>query len=199
MKDVSIGNAAPKNRSINVDANLLGEWIAEQAKLRRAIVRYLAILGGTLVAGAVVVPTLWRATATASNQAHALQRGVAELDSQLSASDQAAKEAQPSIVVTAMCERTRRSFGRLAQELNVILRAGGSRTMLTGLRTEVQAGEIHLVAQAMAEDDGAADDFALRAGDDKAKVAGIVTSRPSAQLGLRGLSFEYVKRIGVDQ
>ena len=197
MNDSSFGSAAPKNRSINVGANLLGEWIAEQAALRREIGRYGALLAGCLVVAGAALPTLWRASTQASREAAGLRVEVAALDAQLVLSDRARKAAQPALVVAAMRDRTGGAFDRLLAQVDRVLGAGNSRTAMASMRCEVQGGEAHLVVQADAEEDGAADAFVRNAGEEGAKVDAITSSRPSSLLAPQGLAFQYEKRIGV--
>lgn len=197
MNDSSFGSAAPKNRSINVGANLLAEWIAEQARLRREIGRYAALLGVSVLLSATVLPVLWRASTDASRQAAALHSDVKGLDAALAVSDHARKVAQPALVVEAMCGTTTASFDRLLTEVDRVLGAGNSRTAVSTFHCDVQSGEAHLVALTDAEEGGAADAFARNASDPRAKVDAITTSRPSHLLAPDGLAFVYEKRIGV--
>src|SRR5205814_10700187 len=99
MKPISFGSAAPKDRAIDVGANLLGEWIEEQARKRRATLRDGSILGASALFALIVVPILLRSTGEASRSAAALRAGVTRLDRELEASDLAKKEAQPGLLV----------------------------------------------------------------------------------------------------
>ena len=199
MKQNLFGSAAPKSRPFDVGANLLGEWIAEQAKLRREIYRSCAIAGGSLAVAAVTIPILWQDGTAAAVQAGKLKLGVKQLDTQLVASDKARKDAQPSIVVGDMCKRTRASFDFLIGQTDRVLRAGNPHMVLSGLRTEVTAAEAHTTIQAFAEDDGAIDAFARKVSEAGAKVDAVTNSRPSPLLAPAGLSFQYEKRMVVPQ
>jgi len=197
MKQNLFGNAAPKHRNIDVGANLLGEWIAEQARLRREIARYGAVFSAAVFVGGAVVPSLWNAGTRCAVDAKKLKLGVAQLDAQLAITDKAKKDAQPALVVDAMCGRTRSSFDFFVGQTEKVLRASNPRMVLSGLRSDVTAGETHISVQGFAEDETAADAFARKVNDPSAKVDAITNSRPSELLGPNGLSFEYVKRIGV--
>lgn len=197
MKQNLFGNAAPKHRTIDVGANLLGEWIAEQTKLRREIARYGAALTVAVLVGVAAVPALWNAGTRCVADVKKLKLGVAQLDAQLAITDKAKKDAQPALVVDAMCGRTRTSFDFLIAETEKVLRAGNPKMVLSGLRSDVTAGEAHITVQAFAEDETAADSFARKVNDPDSKVDAITNSRPSALLAPDGLSFEYMKRIGV--
>ncbi len=197
MKQSLFGSAAPKNRTINVGANLLGEWIVEQAKLRREIARFGAVLAAAVLVGVAVVPPVWNSGTRCAVDAKKLKVGIAQLDAQLAITDRAKKEAQPALVVDAMCGRTRASFDFLIAQTEKVLRAGNPQMVLSGLRSDVTAGEAHVTVQAFAEDETAADSFARKVSDPDSKVDAITNSRPSALLAPGGLSFEYMKRIGV--
>ena len=197
MKDSSFGNAALKPRTINVGANLLGEWIAERDRERREVGRYGALLGASLLVAALVLPTLGRESAQSSRQASEYRAKVAELDAALKVAEETKKAAQPGLVVKAMCVRTAGSFDRLLGELDRVLSAGSARTALASVRCDVSAGEAHLTVRADAEGDEAADAFARNAGEEGAKVDAIVSSRPSTALAPQGVGFSYEKRIGV--
>lgn len=197
MKDSSFGSAAPKSRSINVGANLLGEWISERARQRQQVIRYGALLGASLLLAGLSVPPLWRAAGAAAHEASGLKQRVASLDEQLAIADKAQKAAHPGIVVKAMCDRTGGSFDRFMAQMNRVLGAGNSRMAFASVHGDVIAAQAHIVVQADAEDDGAADAFAQAASDPSASVDGIVTSRPSHLLAEQGVGFQYEKRIGV--
>ena len=197
MNHSSFGSAAPKDRGIDVGANLLGEWIEEQAQVRKASLRDGAILAASLLFALVAGPLLWKAVGESSSQAAVLRAGVARLDRELDVSGRARKAAQPALLVDEMRKGTRASFDRLMDRTNAVLRAGNPRTALSSVRCEVQGGEAHLVVQGFGEDDAAADAFARDAGDERTKVAAITSSRPSELLGTRGVGFEYVQRIEV--
>ena len=199
MNDSSFGSAAPKSRSLNVGANLLREWTTEQARRRRQVARYGALLGASLVLGVGTLPRLIGAENARAQEATRLRKSVAALDEQLAISDQERKAAQPALVVNAMDARADASLDRLLSQLSRILGAGNARLALTSLRCDVQAGEAHLVVQADAEEDGAADAFARNAGEQGAKVDAIVNSRPSHLLAPGGTGFQYEKRIGVGE
>ncbi|RYG25342.1 hypothetical protein EON82_07460 [bacterium] len=199
MKQSSFGNAAPKHRSIDVGANLLSQWAEEQAKLRKEIARYGLLLAAALMLGIGTTPWLWKRGSAIVTKAASLKTETAELDKQLEDTDKARKAAQPIVVVNEMCERTRKRFDFFRAQLERPLRAGNARMVLSNVRCEVVATESHLVAQAFAEEEGAAEAFARNAAEEGAKVDGITTSRPSTLLGPSGLGFQYEKRIGVPQ
>ncbi|GEM_PF-3257277 len=197
MSESSFGNAAPKSRSINIGANLLGEWIEEQARTRRDLARSFALLGLTVATVGIALPTLLRGAGEAGAKAAAMKGRVTKLDEALAVSDKARKEAQPTLAVEGMRGRTQASFDRLLDELDGALRAGNARTVLSSVHADVQAGEIHLIVLAEAEEDGAADAFARNAEEAGASVDAITNSRPSRLLGPQGLSFQYEKRTKV--
>ena len=199
MNDSSFGSAAPKSRSLNVGANLLREWTTEQARRRRQVARYGALLGASLVLGVGTLPRLIGAENARAQEATRLRKSVAALDEQLAISDQERKAAQPALVVNAMDARADASLNRLLSQLSLVLSAGNARLAFTSLRCDVQAGEAHLVVQADAEEDGAANAFARNAGEQGAKVDAIVNSRPSHLLAPGGIGFQYEKRIGVGE
>ena len=199
MNDSSFGSAAPKTRSLNVGANLLREWTTEQARRRRQVARYAALFGASLVLGVGTLPRLIGSVEERSREIIRLRKTLAALDEQLAISDRERKAAQPALVVDAMNRRTDGSHDRLLSQLARVLGAGNARVALTSLRCDVQAGEAHLVVQADAEEDGAADAFARNAGEQGAKVDAIVNSRPSHLLAPGGIGFQYEKRIGVGE
>lgn len=126
-----------------------------------------------------------------------LIRGIERLDKSLEASEKARKEAQPVLVIREMNDHTGTMFDALYGQLSKSLAAGNSRMALSNVREEVQSGEIHIVVQGFGETDAAVQAYADAAADPAAKVASITNSRPSDLLGKDGVSFEYVKRIGV--
>ncbi len=199
MNDSSFGSAGLKNRSINVNANLLSEWIAEQARLRREVVRYAALLGGALVLVVTAMPPLLSAASTEAGHGADLRRQIASFDASLKTADRARQAAQPALVVKTMCDRTTGSFGRFLGQLNRALGAGNARTAISSMRLDITGGEAHLVVVADAEEDGAADAYARNVSEEGAKVDAITSSHPSTLLAAQGIGFTYEKRIGVSQ
>jgi hypothetical protein len=199
MKQSSFGNAAPKHRSIDVGANLLSQWAEEQAKLRKEIARYGLLLAAATLMATVATPSLWGRGNAAASKAASLRAETTDLDKQLEDTDKARKAAQPILVVNEMCDRTRKGFDFFRAQLERPLRSGNVRMALSNVRCEVVAAQAHVIAQAFAEDEGAAEAFAQNAAEQGAKVDGITTSRPSTLLGPNGLGFQYEKRIGVPQ
>ena len=197
MNDSSFGSVAPKSRSINVGANLLGEWTAEQARRRKVVGRYAALSGVSLLLAVLTLPRAFVASGTMLREAVHMKRRLVELDAQLAISERERKAAEPALVVGAMDARTDASLDRFLEVVERALGAGNARTALASLRCDVQGGEAHLVVQADAEDGEAADAFARDAGEEGAKVDAIVNSRPSPLLGPQGLGFQYEERIGV--
>ncbi len=199
MSDSSFGNGALKSRSINVGANMLGEWIEEQAKLRQQFARYGAVLSASVLVAVVACPILGRKAGVEGAELKGLKAGIAGLDEQLKIADKAKKEAQPAKIVHEMNERTRVSFDRFVGQLDHILRAGNPQMALAMLKLEMTSGEAHVTLQADAEDDAAAEAFAKNASEEGATVDSITSSRPSALLSTQGLSFLYEKKIRVDK
>lgn len=197
MKDSTFGSVAPKNRSINVDVNLLGEWSSEQARLRQEIVRFAALLGGSLVVGLTVTPLLFLNAGRSASANAGLRVRTAALDSALAVADRQRKAAQPALVVGPMVDRTSGSFGRMLGAVDRVLGAGNSRIAIASARFEVNGGELHAVLQADAEDEGAIDAFVRSVGQEEATVDAITNARPSALLSPQGTAFTYEKRIKV--
>lgn len=197
MKQSSFGNAAAKHRSIDVGANLLGQWMGEQAKLKKETARYAVVLAGSLAIGLTFVPWLWGLGTTATQRASKLSQETKALNDQLQITDTARKAAEPAAVVSSMLDRTRASFDFVRATVERPLRSGNARMVLGNVRCEVAAAEAHLSVQAFAEDEAAADSFATAVADEGSKVDAITNSKPSTLLGPSGLSFQYEKRVGV--
>lgn len=197
MKHSSFGSVAPKTRTLDVGANLLNEWIEEQARLRHELVRYgliaAAALVGLVVGGSLMMSNI----ALNAKRRLVLVRGIERLDKSLEASEKARKEAQPVLLVREMCDKTGGLFDILYGQLSKSLAAGNAHLALSNVREDVQSAEIHLVVQGFGENDASVQAYADAASDPNAKVASITNSRPSDLLGKDGVSFEYVKRIGV--
>jgi len=175
----------------------LGQWLEEQTSLRRDAGRYVLVLTGSLVLGLGVAPWLWGLGNSAGAGATSLSKQTKELAAQLAIADKAHKAAEPALVMSTMCDRTRASFDFLRGTIERPLRSGNPRMVLSNVRCEVAAAEAHLSVQAFAEDDSAADAFASLISEEGSKVDAITSSRPSVLLGPGGLSFQYEKRVQV--
>lgn len=192
----SSGRAAPKIKSIDVQANLLSQRLADRERLWRASRRKLFAIGAVVTIAAGSLPSLYTSAAAASLKAAKAEKTAATVKGLLTKTREAAKVAEPKIQSFEMLQGSKKYARAFLAQVVATLNAPSDRVALSGLRAEVIGGDMKVSARADAEDYAAAEEFLAKARQGaRPEDVGFNWTRRSDLLKLGGTSFELSRKV----
>ena len=194
----SLGAAPPKQRTINVEVNLLAEWLERRNRLRDERLRWTGILATLVVVSVVSLPYL--SDIAAAQQANS-RKAVAEAAGRSAALitlQQQQSIVQPKIDSDAMVQDCRHRAQQFMGEFFSVLNATTPKMAVETIDASVLGGEITIRTKAQAETYLAAQEYVELAGKGtRVKSAILSTARQNKTLGQEGVTFEFAKRLEV--
>ena len=193
------GREAPSTKRIDVEANLLDEWIHERRETKKQIqLRIVATIGlaglGLWSAGNL---SNWRA-GFAAKQAPVAQR-LKAIQSQY-AEIVPATGANTPVDVRAMAESTKKNADAYMGQIVALMNSASPSLAFSNVKADILGGEVKLTGQADAETYYAANEFIQRNNDaSKGMNATQVSTSRSDLLANDGVSFQFVKKVRVGQ
>jgi hypothetical protein len=195
------GREAPSTQKrIDVEANLLQDWLQERRELRKQLhIRLTAIAVIAVVGGASIVKLNAQRTALAAEvkplekRLKVLNQDYAELAPAASAG-----ESEAEIVKTTALTQ---SYGqRFLGEMIALMNNSSGSMALSSFKQDVLGGEVKQSGQADAENYLSANDFIQRNNDPaKHSNAVLVSTSRSDVLANDGVSFQFVKKVRISQ
>lgn len=199
MNASTAGTGQPRNKSINVEVNLLQAWTYQRGELARQTSRHQVILAAVLGFSILFTPILWSMRASQVVVASKAQAESAKLAVQLRELDEQTKSAMPTIERSTMLMRTHGNVNRYLRELREVINAAPGRVLLEQLDSEVIGGEISIKLIAIANDSNDMQRFVDRAGSGKDVVASNqVLARKEGPTSNR-IKFDYFKKVRVEK
>lgn len=199
MVDANLtGLGSAKNRSINVEVNLLSEWSSSRASLRVQIQRQIFILAAVCVAGLITLPVVsaWRSQVFEATNAVVINRAAA-LKEQATLARTVA-EVTPSIDFAEMRKNCNKYRNSLFQESFKFIHATPASVRFESLKVEVNGGEISFKVVANAQTAAEGRRFVEAAGKGRNVSASNQSAiRQSQVLGSDGVVFDYLKKVKV--
>jgi hypothetical protein len=193
-----LGPASPKQRTINVEVNLLAEWNERRQRLRDERLRWSGFLATVVLVGVVAVPML--GNLAAQQQARAKRALAVEESKRKAYLALAAKRdlVQPKLDGDATLQLCRaRSKALMGHMLDVLNRCT-PQLAAESLDAAVLGGELTLRLKAQAETYPAAQEYVADASGGKGVLSAILaTARINPSLGPDGVTFEFAKKIEV--
>lgn len=194
----SLGAAPLKQRTINVEVNLLAEWLERRNRLRDERLRWTGMLATLVLVAVVSIPYLrdvaavqQRQSQKASSEASGRAAALIELQQQQSL-------VQPKIDSDAMVQQCRHRAKQFMFEFFAVLNATTPKMAVETVDASVLGGEITIRTKAQAETYLAAQDYVALAGKgSRVKSSILSTARQSNTLGIEGVTFEFAKRLEV--
>ncbi len=201
MVDVSSpGRAAPKVKSINVEANLLSERIAERERLLDTLSRKAVAALLVLVMAAITLPASYRLQSRMAAKAESVQQTEAALARDLGALKTELDSTKPMMQDNQMMGTSRTYSHNFMHQLISFLNASGSSMVFSSVKGEVLGGELKISASADAETYAAARDFVDTTGKtDRTKSSVLKLWRHNPDFGPNGVTFEVEKMAVVGQ
>ena len=194
----SLGAAPPKQRTINVEVNLLAEWLERRNRLRDERLRWTGILATLVVVSVVSIPYLSDVAAAQQNRS---QKAIAEAGGRSAALitlQQQQSVVQPKIDSDAMVQQCRQRAKQFMFEFFAVLNATTPKMAIETIDTSVLGGEITIRTKAQAETYLAAQEYVAVAGKgSRVKSAILSSARQNKTLGPEGVTFEFAKRLEV--
>jgi len=191
----SILSGARNGRSINVRANILAEWTADQVRICAQVTRSFVGIGICVALLATVIPVTEGARMRLAGMEATRQRELSQLNAQVAQAAALQKAAAPSVAASLLRTRTFRYFGRMMGEIYAVLDAANLRMAFSSAKAEVRGAEMSIDCHADAQNYGVAATFAKDAGTTPNEVSSLASTRPNALMGLNGVSFEYMKKV----
>lgn len=194
----SLGAGPLRNRTINVEVNLLGEWLETRAKLNDDRLRWTGFLTAAALFAVVVLPLL---SELAAHQQGRLRRAVVAAQAQQTAFDALQAElssVQPSIDGEATWRRSREHAGAFLGEIMAVMNAKTPKMAFDIVEGSVLGGEVSIKTKAQAESYLDAQEFVAAAGvGQRVKSSILATARRDQTLHPNGVSFEFAKKVEV--
>ncbi len=200
MNDASShGHAPPRTKTINVEANLLGERLRERDKLRQALQRKALLTLAVTGAAAATLPTLLGYMSQASDKANQTQRLESNLQTQLSSLRSKGDKAQPRIADQEMMEKVKTNADIIVGQATLVMNCASPQIAFADLKTEVLGGELRISCRADAESFSVAQRFVSGAGQGPKVIDAILAStKRSDVIAKGGIAIEFVKRVKVE-
>lgn len=200
LETSSTGRVAPKIKTINVEANLLAQRIAEQERVRELSFRRMVGFCLAVLLGVGTLPYLYRLDASASRALDSVETRIADLDAQLRDAEQRRETVQPVLDEIALHEKASRSLETIVGETTVLANAASPQVAFGLVKVEVSNGDLRLSVVAESESYAAAREFvAAAAQGERVTASNLVTMRRSDRLGQHGVQFEFTKKVDTKQ
>jgi cell division protein FtsB len=192
------GYAQHKNRSLDLEANLLAERIEEHERVYAVSKKRIITIVLILFISAFVLPYIHNSQVKAIQNAKSANAKVSALTKEFSTIQQNHVETTQQLAIQAMKDkalvRSRLFTGSLIQVLN----NAPSSIALSGLRAEVIGGELQIRGAADAESLTAARSYIQSCGNHPSAIESLlVSAKRNDMLGTGGIQFEFVHRTGV--
>lgn len=191
------GNAQHSVRSINVRANLLTEWSADQGRFRREALRYSAAIIATVLIMTTSIPLLESARRKSLPGIRQHEAELSDLGVALAQADQAKKAVAPAVAASELRAQTSAYFSQLMGQTYRVLDAANSGVVFSSIKADVRAGEIAIDCKADAMSFEAAQAFGQASGIGDHKISSLASIRPGGLFGESGITFDYMKRVSV--
>ncbi len=193
-----LGAGAPKQRTINVEVNLLAEWIESRNRLREDRLRWTGILVTVALFSMILLPFLSSRAAREQARAHRAMRQADLQAALLTRLGGQLNVVQPQIDGEATLDLCRGRSRLFMAQMFAVLNATTGKIVVDSVEGNVLAGEMSLRVKAQAVDYPAAQEFVAAAGrGNRVKAAILATTRQNGTLGPEGIAFEFAKKVGV--
>jgi len=196
----SLGAAPLKNRTINVEVNLLGEWLDSRAKLHDDRLRWTGFLTTVALIAVVALPLLSEAAAAQRNRVRRAESMVGKEAASLAALETQLAEVQPKLDSEATQARCQAQATVFMGEILTVLNSTTPKMAVETIEGSVLGGEVTIKTKAQAETYLDAQEFVGIAGrGNRVKSAILSTARQNRSLSPDGVTFEFAKKVEVGQ
>jgi hypothetical protein len=193
------GREAPSTKRIDVEANLLQEWLIERKDTKKNIQLRLVGIVAIACAGVWGISTLSTMKAGINKSAAGTAQRLKAVQAQFAEVTPAAGD-NSAADIQKMVETAKKNGDAFMGQTVALLNTVSEQMALSGLKVDVLGGEVKLSGAADAETYYAANEF-IQHNNDPAKgmTATQVTTSRSDTLAMDGVSFQFVKKVRVAQ
>jgi hypothetical protein len=186
-------------KSINLEANILSEWLGATAALRQRLKLRAVVLAAVICGGAVALPQLsGMSTAMAARAAGAQARNAqsAKVEAEL---DRRAKADQPRVQEAHMLADSRANLNTLLGNLTLVVNAVPTSVTFDTVRAEILDAELTITCKSQAENDAAGQLFVDGASKGPNVVYAVQASTMKSNvLAKNGVAFDFIKRVNLE-
>jgi hypothetical protein len=198
LEATTSGSAPVSSRTINVEANLLLEWLSESRRVRERAARLFLYLLSVLLAACVTCPLLYTALRSAQDRSGAAKGVLAIASAELEALDEERERLQPRMDESAMRKRLRDNAHAFLAHPILVMNAAPPEIAFQTIRITVVSGTLTIHCSADSETYQAAQAFAESAGKGPNLQSSLLsTVRRNDRLAPDGVGFDYVKEVKV--
>ncbi|HRK22946.1 MAG TPA: hypothetical protein PLX06_14105 [Fimbriimonadaceae bacterium] len=194
----SLGAGPHKGRTINVEVNLLGEWLRSRSKLQDDRLRWTGYLTATALAAVVALPLL---SDLAASQRTRVQRAESLANAQatlLTGLQNELSLVQPKLDSEATLSKSQTRAKVFLSEMLTVLNQTSPQMAIETIEGTVLGGEVAIKTKAQAETYLTAQQFVASAGQGKGvKSAILATARQFKIFGPDAVTFEFAKKVTV--
>lgn len=194
----SLGVGPLRNRKINVEVNLLGEWLDSRARLHDERLRWTGILTTIALVAVVTLPILSEAAGTQRQRARRAETTANQRAGALAALQTQLSEVQPKLDSEATQAKCQQNATAFMVELLAVLNSTSPQMAVENIESSILGGEVSIRTKAQAETYLAAQQYVAQAGQGgRVKSAILASARQNLGWGPDGVTFEFAKKVQV--
>ncbi|MFI5385433.1 MAG: hypothetical protein ACHQ50_04855 [Fimbriimonadales bacterium] len=193
------GREAPNTKRIDVEANLLQEWLVERRVMKREIQLRLAAVAGIFAVGLWCVASLREWNSSFKAKERPVAQRLKAVQNQYTAMIPASTGISDA-ELQKMVDTARNHADALMGQVIALMNTASASMALASMKVDVLGGEVKVTGQADAENYYAANEFIQRNNDPSKGInATQVSTSRSDLLATDGVSFQFVKKVKVSQ
>jgi hypothetical protein len=194
------GNGQPRNKTLDVEVNLLAEWAAQKHKRQEHATRTLTYLAAVVLLAVLTLPVLVKTSAAAATRASAAQKMSTDASKKRVDAEQQLAKLAPAMDAQNVKKTLQANCDRFFGETALLLNAAGQSMVFSSLKSDVLGGKMTMRCVADAASSEIAQDYISAAGGgDQVKSSLLSSIRRNASIGPAGVSFEYIKIVELAQ
>lgn len=195
------GREAPSTvKRIDVEANLLQDWIQERRDLRKQVQARIGATAAVVICGFFAVAKLNEMRIGIAASERPVQSRLNYLNQEYANVQPAAANGTSELEIAKTTELTKKYSDAFMGQMVSLLNNASTSMALSSLKQDVLGGEVKQTGQADAENYYTANEFIQRNNDPtKNTNAVLVSTSRSDVLANDGVSFQFVKKVKVNQ
>ena len=200
MQNVSShGRAQHSAKSINLEANILAEWVDTTSKIQRQIRLRALILTGIIVVACSVIPSLQSTSSDLALMAAAAKARHSRASLATAQLAQKTKAAQPLERASKVLAASRTNLEVLLGNLTLVINAAPTSVVFNNIEAQVTDAQLTITCKSEAESDEAGQAFTAAASKGpNVGYAVQASTMKSEVLSKTGLAFDFIKRVNLE-